>query len=60
MRVVLQRVKHASVTSNGTCKSAIEKGLLILVGIEEADNQDDIDWLSKKIVNLRIFDDEAG
>lgn len=60
MRVVIQRVGHASVTINGTCKSAIGKGLLILVGIEETDGQEDIDWLCKKIVNLRVFDDENG
>lgn len=58
MRVVIQRAGHASVTINGHCKSAIGKGLMILVGIEEADNHEDIDWLCKKIVNLRIFDDE--
>lgn len=60
MRVVIQRTGHASVTINGRCKSSIGKGLLILVGIEEADGQEDIDWLCKKIVNLRIFDDESG
>lgn len=60
MRVVIQRVSYASVTINGTCKSAIKEGLLVLVGIEEADEQEDTEWLSKKIVNLRIFDDENG
>ncbi len=60
MRIVIQRAGHASVTINGHCKSAIGKGLMILVGIEEADNHEDIDWLCKKIVNLRIFDDENG
>lgn len=60
MRIVIQRVSHASVTIEGHCKSAIRKGMLILVGIEEADGQEDIDWLCKKIVNLRIFDDENG
>jgi D-aminoacyl-tRNA deacylase len=60
MRAVIQRVSHASVTINGTCKSAIKEGLLVLVGIEEADGQEDIEWLCKKIVNLRIFDDENG
>ena len=55
MRIVIQRVSHASVTIEGKCKSAIGKGMLILVGIEEADGQEDIDWLCKKIVNLRIF-----
>ncbi|WP_321519636.1 D-aminoacyl-tRNA deacylase [uncultured Bacteroides sp.] len=60
MRAVIQRVSHASVTINGTCKSAIKEGLLVLAGIEEADGQEDIEWLCKKIVNLRIFDDENG
>ena len=60
MRVVIQRVTHASVTIEGTVKSAIGKGLLVLVGIENDDTPEDIDWLCKKIVNLRIFDDENG
>ena len=60
MRVVIQRAGHASVTINGTCKSAISKGFVILIGIEETDVQEDIDWLCKKIVNLRVFDDENG
>lgn len=60
MRVVIQRVSHASVTINHICKSAIQAGMLVLVGIEEEDAQADIDWLCKKIVNLRIFDDENG
>lgn len=60
MRVVIQRVRHASVTIDGTQESAIQEGMLILVGIENADTQEDIDWLCKKIVNLRIFDDEKG
>ncbi|SHF13821.1 D-tyrosyl-tRNA(Tyr) deacylase [Bacteroides luti] len=60
MRAVIQRVSHASVTINGNCKSAIKEGLLVLVGIEEADGREDIEWLCKKIVNLRIFDDENG
>lgn len=60
MRVVIQRISHASVTINGHCKSAIRGGMLILIGIEETDGQEDIDWLCKKIVNLRIFDDENG
>lgn len=60
MRAVIQRVSHASVTIEGQCKSAIKGGMLILVGIEEADSAEDIEWLCKKIVNLRIFDDEAG
>ena len=60
MRTVIQRVSHASVTINGIVKSAIEKGLLVLVGIEEADTSEDIQWLCKKIVGLRVFDDEQG
>lgn len=60
MRVVIQRVQSASVTINNSIFSAIEKGLLILVGIEEADNAEDIDWLCKKIIDLRIFADDAG
>lgn len=60
MRVVIQRVSHASVTIEGRCKSAIGQGFLVLVGIEEADGTEDIEWLCKKIVNLRVFDDEAG
>ncbi len=60
MRVVIQRVGHASVTIDGVCKSAIAKGLLILAGFEETDNQEDIDWICKKTVQLRIFDDEQG
>ena len=57
MRVVIQRVTHASVTVEGSVKSSIDKGLMILVGIEDADDQDDVEWLSGKIINLRIFDD---
>lgn len=60
MRVVIQRVSHASVHIQGSLFSEIGKGLLILVGIEDADNQEDINWLSSKIINLRIFDDENG
>jgi len=60
MRVVIQRVSSASVTIEGRVKSAIDKGLLILLGIEDADTNDDIDWLVKKICQLRIFDDENG
>lgn len=58
MRVVLQRVSKASVTINGALISSINKGLLIFLGIEDADTLDDIEWLSNKIINLRIFDDE--
>ena len=60
MRVVLQRVKHASVTIEGVCKSAIQQGFLVLVGIEEADTEEDANWLCKKIAGLRVFDDENG
>jgi D-aminoacyl-tRNA deacylase len=60
MRVVIQRVKEASVTIEGHVKSEITEGLLILVGIEEMDTQDDINWLTAKIANLRIFGDENG
>ena len=60
MRIVIQRVTQASVTIDGTLKSAIGQGMLILVGIEDADTQEDILWLCKKIVNLRIFPDENG
>ena len=60
MRIVIQRVSHASVTIDGVCKSAIQEGFMILVGIENADTQEDADWLCKKIVNLRVFDDENG
>jgi D-aminoacyl-tRNA deacylase len=57
MRAVIQRVTHASVTIDDKIKSTIKKGLLVLVGIEDADTMEDIEWLSNKIVNLRIFDD---
>ena len=60
MRIVIQRVSHASVTIDGVCKSSIKEGFMILVGIENADTQKDADWLCKKIVNLRVFDDENG
>ena len=60
MRVVIQRVSRASVTIDGACKSAIGEGFLVLVGIEEADTQEDADWLCKKIIGLRVFDDENG
>ncbi len=60
MRVVIQRVKEASVVIEGRLKSCIREGLLVLLGIEDADTQEDIDWLCKKIVALRVFDDENG
>ena len=60
MRAVLQRVSHASVTIDGTVKSKIDEGLLVLLGCENADTMEDITWLTHKIANLRIFNDEAG
>lgn len=60
MRVAIQKVKQASVTVEGKTIAAIKKGLLILVGIENADNDEDIEYLVKKITQLRIFDDENG
>lgn len=60
MRVVIQRVSYASVTINGRCKSSIGQGFLILIGIEDSDSEEDIQWLCKKIINLRVFDDENG
>lgn len=60
MRAVLQRVKRASVTVEGNITGAIEEGLLVLLGIEEADTLEDMNWLAGKLVNLRIFNDEQG
>ena len=60
MRAVIQRVTEASVKVDGRITGAIGQGLLILVGVEDADTQDDIDWLAKKIVGMRIFNDENG
>jgi D-tyrosyl-tRNA(Tyr) deacylase len=60
MRAVIQRVSRASVTIDTQLKSAIEGGLLVLLGIEDTDTTEDIEWLSGKIVNLRIFNDSAG
>ena len=60
MRAVLQRVSHASVTINDDRKSSIGQGYLVLLGCENADTEEDIEWLSKKICNLRVFDDENG
>lgn len=60
MRVLIQRVREASVAIDGCRKSAIGPGLLVLVGIETADTEEDIAWLTAKIVKLRIFDDDAG
>lgn len=60
MKAVIQRVSKASVTIEGEVISSIQQGLLILLGVENADTQEDIQWLSKKISNLRIFGDENG
>jgi len=60
MRALIQRVSSASVTIEGEIKSSIGGGLLVFLGIEDADNPEDIDWLTGKIVNLRIFNDENG
>lgn len=60
MKVVIQRVRQADVSIGGRIKSAIGKGLLILVGIEDSDNVDDVNWLCNKIINLRVFNDEQG
>lgn len=60
MRVLIQRVSRASVTIEGRVKSAIGQGLLLLVGIENEDSDEDIEWLIKKVVQLRVFNDEAG
>jgi len=60
MRLVIQRVTEASVVVEGAVIGAIQKGLMILVGIEDADTQEDIDWLAGKATNLRIFDDAEG
>ena len=60
MRTVIQRVTHASVTINGVVKSEIKQGYLVLLGICEEDTIEDVHWLVRKIVNLRVFDDEQG
>ena len=60
MRIVIQRVSEASVTVNNTVTGAIRLGLMVLVGIEDADSTEDIQWISKKIIQLRIFNDEEG
>jgi len=60
MRAVIQRVNHARVTINKRVTGQIGAGLLVLLGIEDADNSEDINWLSNKIVNLRVFNDENG
>ncbi|MDD6820935.1 MAG: D-aminoacyl-tRNA deacylase [Paraprevotella sp.] len=60
MRAVIQRVQHASVTIDGKLKSQIQKGFLVLLGIEDADTEEDKEWLARKIISLRVFDDEQG
>jgi D-tyrosyl-tRNA(Tyr) deacylase len=60
MRAVIQRVAHASVTIEGTVKSEIGQGFLILLGVCDEDSMEDVDWLVKKVANLRVFDDEQG
>ncbi len=60
MRTVIQRVSHASVTIEGNVKSKINEGLLILVGFEAADTKEDVDWMTRKVLGLRIFNDAEG
>lgn len=60
MRIIIQRCANASVTINDCVKATINKGYLILLGIEESDTKDDANWLIHKAINLRIFDDEQG
>jgi len=60
MRALIQRVSHASVTIDDQLKSSIQQGLLVLIGIEDNDTNEDCEWLTSKIVNLRIFDDANG
>ena len=60
MRAVIQRVKEASVKVDDNITGRIDKGLLVLVGVEDSDTDEDIDWLTKKIAGMRIFDDENG
>jgi D-aminoacyl-tRNA deacylase len=60
MKIVIQRVQQASVTINGNIHSTIQQGLLVLVGITETDTAETVDWMSNKIVNMRIFNDENG
>ena len=60
MRIVIQRVSRASVTIKGTVKSAVEKGYLILIGVCEEDTEEDVEWLVRKVIGLRVFDDENG
>ena len=60
MRIVIQRVSHASVTIEGNVKSAIKKGYLILLGVCEEDTSEDVEWLVRKVIGLRVFEDENG
>ena len=60
MRIVIQRASHASVTIEGNVKSAIKKGYLILLGVCEEDTSEDVEWLVRKVIGLRVFDDENG
>jgi len=60
MRTVIQRVKYASVMIDGITRSKIDLGLLLFLGVEDADNNEDIEWLTRKVANLRIFDDDDG
>ena len=60
MKVVIQRVNEASVSIDGQVAGSIQKGLMVLLGIETADTMEDVDWLSNKIVQMRIFDDAEG
>jgi len=60
MKIVIQRVQRASVSIDGDVTSSVGLGILVFAGIEDRDNQSDIEWLAKKVVNLRIFDDEQG
>ncbi|MCR4854218.1 MAG: D-tyrosyl-tRNA(Tyr) deacylase, partial [Prevotella sp.] len=60
MRIVIQRVNNASVTIEGEVKSSIGQGYLILLGVCEEDTKEDVDWLVRKVIGLRVFDDEAG
>ena len=60
MRIVIQRVSSASLLANGEDRGSMGKGLVVLIGIEEADTKEDADWLANKLVNMRIFSDEEG
>ena len=60
MRTVVQRVRHASVTIDGQCVASIGQGMLLLVGFEDADEPNDLEWMAQKVANLRIFDDADG